>query len=40
LDFETAEWVVERQRADTNDEMWEEKARWFCQESYEDKDEE
>lgn len=33
LDRSTAEWIVERQRVD-DDETWEEKARWDCQESW------
>lgn len=36
LDHNTAEWVVERQRVDSLEDVWEEKARWYCQESYED----
>ena len=32
LEHKTTEWVVERYRVDTD--VWEEKARWDCQESW------
>lgn len=32
LESKTTEWVVERYRIDTD--VWEEKARWYCQESW------
>lgn len=37
LDADAAEWVVERQRVDNN--TWEEKLRWYCQESWPAEDE-
>lgn len=39
LDHNTAEWIVERQPIDATGDVWEEKARWNCQESWPEGDE-